>query len=80
MVRLEITIKELTSIDLEKATAIGTEIAIKEIEKNASKNEKEVSNILKKRLKIEEKIQVESSKKEQVDELKQELLDLLKSL
>ena len=51
MVKLEITIKELTSIDLEKATAIGTEIAIKEIGKNASKNEKAVSNILKKRLK-----------------------------
>lgn len=80
MIKLEVTIKEIESVDTKEITAIGTEISIREIGRNATKYEKEVSNILKKRLKIEEKIQVESNKKEQVDELKQELLDLLKSL
>ena len=57
-------------------TAIGTEVSLKEIGKHASKYEREVSNILKKRLKIDEKIQVETKK----DELKAELEKLLKSL
>ena len=57
-------------------TAIGTEISLKEIGKHASKYEREVSNILKKRLKVDEKIQVETKK----DELKAELEKLLKSL
>ena len=74
MIKLEITIKELTSIDLEKATV--TQIGTKEIEKNASKNEMEVSNLLKKRLRLDEKFQVETEK----DELKAELEKLLKSL
>ena len=57
-------------------TAIGTEVSVKEIGKKASKYEREVSNILKKRLKLDEKIQVETKK----DELKAELEKLLKSL
>ena len=65
---IEITIKEMT--------AIGTEVSLKEIGKHASKYEREVSNILKKRLKFDEKIQVETKK----DELKAELEKLLKSL
>lgn len=76
MVKLEITIKEINSLDFKEMTAIGTEVSIKEIGKHASKYEREVSNILKKRLKIDEKFQVETKK----DELKAELEKLLKSL
>ena len=68
MIKLEITIKEMT--------AIWTEVLLKEIEKHASKYEREVSNILKKRLRVDEKFQVETKK----DELKAELEKLLKSL
>ena len=56
MVRLEITIKEINSLDFKEMTAVGTEIALKEIGRKATKYEKEVSNILKKRLKVDEKI------------------------
>ncbi len=76
MVKLEITIKEINSLDFKEMTAIGTEISIKEIGRKATKNEKEVSNILKKRLKIDEKFQIESNK----EELKEQLEKLLKSL
>ena len=76
MIKLEITIKEINSLDFKEMTAIGTEIAVKEIGRKATKNEKEVSNILKKRLKVDEKFQVETKK----DELKAELEKLLKSL
>ena len=76
MVRLEITIREINSLDYKEITAIGTEISIQEIGRKATKYEKEVSNILKKRLKLDEKIQVETKK----DELKAELEKLLKSL
>ena len=60
MVRLEITIKEINSLDYKEITAIGTEISIQEIERKATKSEKEVSNILKKRLKVDEELQFES--------------------
>lgn len=76
MVKLEITIKEINSLDFSEMTAIGTEISIQEIGRKATKNEKEVSNILKKRLKIDEKFQIESNK----EELKEQLEKLLKSL
>ena len=76
MIKLEITIKEINSLDFKEMTAIGTEISIQEIGRKATKYEKEVSNILKKRLKLDEKIQVETKK----DELKAELEKLLKSL
>ena len=76
MVKLEITIKEINSLDFSKMTAIGTEISFQEIGRKATKNEKEVSNILKKRLKIDEKFQIESNK----EELKEQLEKLLKSL
>lgn len=76
MVKLEITIKEIDSLDFNEMTAIGTEISIQEIGRKATKNEKEVSNILKKRLRVDEKFQVETKK----DELKAELEKLLKSL
>lgn len=76
MIKLEITIKEINSLDFKEMTAIGTEISIQEIGRKATENEKEVSNILKKRLKVNEKFQVETKK----DELKAELEKLLKSL
>ena len=76
MVKLEITIKEINSLDFSQMTAIGTEVSLKEIGKHASKYEREVSNILKKRLRVDEKFQVETKK----DELKAELEKLLKSL
>lgn len=56
MVKLEITIKEIDSLDYKDITAIGTEISIQEIGRKATKYEKEVSNILKKRLKVDEKL------------------------
>ena len=76
MIKLEITIKEINSLDFKEITAIGTAISIQEIGRKATKYEKEVSNILKKRLKVDEKFQVETKK----DELKAELEKLLKSL
>ena len=76
MVRLEITIKEINSLDYKEITTKGTEISIQEIGRKATKNEKEVSNILKKRLKIDETFQIESNK----EELKEQLEKLLKSL
>ena len=76
MVRLEITIKETNSLDFNEMTAIGTEISIQEIGRKATKYEKEVSNILKKRLKVNEKLQIESNK----EELKEQFEKLLKSL
>lgn len=76
MVKLEITIKEIYSLDFKEMTAIGTEISIQEIERKSTKYEKEVSNILKKRLRVDEKFQVETKK----DELKAEFEKLLKSL
>lgn len=76
MVKLEITIKEIDSLDYKDITAIGTGISIQEIGRKATKYEKEVSNILKKRLKLDEKLQIESNK----EELKEQLEKLLKSL
>lgn len=68
MVRLEITIKEIS--------AIGTEVSIQVIGTKATKNEKEVSNILKKRLKVEEKIEFISEN----EKIKMAIEEILKSL
>ena len=76
MVRLEITIKEINSLDYKEITAIGTEISIQEIGRKATKNEKEVSNILKKRLKVDEKLQFESEN----EKIKKAIEENLKSL
>ena len=76
MVRLEITIKEINSLDFKEMTAIGTEISIQEIGIKETKNEKEVSNILKKRLKVDEKLQFESENKK----IKKAIEEILKSL
>lgn len=76
MVRLEITIKETNSLDYKEITAIGTEISIREIGRKATKNEKEVSKILKKRLKVDEKLQFESEN----EKIKKAIEEILKSL
>ncbi len=76
MVRLEITIKEINSLDYKEITAIGTEISIQEIGRKATKSEKEVSNILKKRLKVDEKLQFESEN----EKIKKAIEEILKSL
>ena len=76
MVRLEITIKEINSLYYKVIAAIGTEISIHEIGRKPTKNEKEVSNILKKRLKIDEKIQFESEN----EKIKKAIEEILKSL
>ena len=69
-------LEEIDSLDYKDITAIGTEISIQEKGREATKYEKEVSNILKKRLKVDEKLQIESNK----EELKEQLEKLLKSL
>ena len=76
MVRLEITIKEINSLDYKEISAIGTEISIQEIGRKATKGEKEVSNILKKRLKVDEKLQFESEN----EKIKKAIEEILKSL
>ena len=76
MVRLELTIKEINSLDYKEITAIGTEISIQEIGRKATKYEKEVSNILKKRLKVDEKLQFESEN----EKIKKAIEEILKSL
>lgn len=76
MVRLEITIKEINSLDYKEISAIGTEISIQEIGRKATKDEKEVSNILKKRLKLDEKLQFESEN----EKIKKAIEEILKSL
>ena len=76
MVRLEIIIKETNSLDYKGIAVIGTEVSLKEIEKQASKYEREVSNILKKRLKVDEKLQFESEN----EKIKKAIEEILKSL
>ena len=76
MVRLEITIKEINSLDYKEISAIGTEMSIHEIGRKATKNEKEVSNILKKRLKVDEKLQFKSEN----EKIKKAIEEILKSL
>ena len=76
MIRLEITIKEINSLDYKEISAIGTEISIQEIGRKATKYEKVVSNILKKRLKVDEKLQFESEN----EKIKKAIEEILKSL
>lgn len=76
MVRLGIIIKENNSLDYKEITAIGIEISIQEIGRKATKYEKEVSNILKKRLKVDEKLQFDSNN----EKIKKVIEEILKSL
>ena len=76
MIKLEITIKEIDKLDYKEIMTIGTKISIKEIGRKATNSEKEVSNILKKRLKVNEKIQFESEN----EKIKKAIEEILKSL
>ena len=76
MLKLEIRIKEIESLDTKDFCVIRTKITIREIGRKATKYEKEFANILKKRLKVDEKIQNEINE----EELKEQLEKLLKSL
>lgn len=80
MVKLILTINEKTTLNLKDIRAIGTDISIQEIGKNATKAEIKVSNILKERLKVNEKLQFESNSKKSKEELKEELIELLKGI
>ena len=76
MVRLEITIKEINSLNYKEITGIEIEVSIQEKGRKATKSEKEVSNILKKRLKVDEKLEFQSKKKK----IKKAIEEILKSL
>ena len=76
MIKLEIIIKDLESVDIKDFCVKSTEVSVKEIGRKATKNENEVSNILKKRLKVDEKFQIESTR----EELKEQIEKILKSL
>lgn len=80
MVKLILTINEKTTLNLKDIRAIGTDISIQEIRKNATKAEIKVSNILKERLKVNDKLQFESNSKKSKEELKEELIELLKGI
>ena len=68
MIKLEITIKEITGI--------GAEVLIQEIGRKATKKEKVVSNILKERLKVDEKLEFISEN----EKIKKAIEEILKSL
>lgn len=80
MVKLILTINEKTSLNLKDISAIGTDISIQEVGKNATKAEIKVSDILKERLKINEKLQFESNSGKSKEDLKEELIELLKGI
>lgn len=78
MIKLEIEINEESSFDLDEGIATETIITINEIGRKATKSERQVLKILKKRLKLNEKIQFENlSKRKTNDEIIQELLNKL---
>lgn len=76
MIKLEIRIKGIKSVDTKDFCVIGTEIEIREKGRKATIYEEEISNILKKRLKVDEKLQIEINE----EEIKEQLEKLLKSL
>lgn len=80
MVKLILTINEKTTLNLKDISAIGTDISIQEVSKNATKAEIKVSDILKERLKVNEKLQFESNSKKSKEDLKEELIELLKGI
>lgn len=78
MIKLEIEIKEEKEISLDSGIATSTEIHIEETRINASKGERKVSEILKERLKVNEKIQFENlSKRKNSEEIINELFNKL---
>lgn len=80
MLKLIIEIEEKNSVETSKYKAVGTNIHITEIGQKATKTEIDVSKILKDRLKVEEKFQIEDFSKYEKSKLKDELINLLKSL
>lgn len=78
MIKLVLEIKEAKTKELENIKAIRTDVSIEEIGTNATKIEKEVSNIMKERLGIEEKVQFvnRSKNKKDVNELLKELFSI----
>lgn len=80
MVKLILTINEKTTLNLKDIDAIGTDISIQEIGKNATKAEIEVSGILKERLKVSEKIQIENISKKSREDLTKELIKIIRNL
>lgn len=80
MIKLVIEIKEENSIELKNIKAIGTNISIHEIGIMATKVEEKVSNMLKGKLNIDEKIQIENFSTTPKEDLKKELEKLLKRL
>lgn len=80
MVKLILTINEKTTLNLKDIIAIGTDISIQEIGKNATKTEIKVSNILKERLKVNDKLQFKNNSSKSKEELKEELIELLKGI
>lgn len=80
MLKLIIEIEEKNSFETTKYKAVGTNIHITEIGQKATKTEIDVSKILKDRLKVEEKFQIEDFSKYEKSKLKDELINLLKSL
>ena len=80
MVKLILTINEKTRLNLKDISAIETDISIQEVGKNATKGEIKVSNILKERLKVNEKLQFENNSKKSKEDLKEELIELLKGI
>lgn len=78
MIELNIKIKENKSIKLDEGIAIDTGISFEEIGTNPTKNEKVVLNILKERLKFNEKVQFENLSKRKSD--KEVINDLLNKL
>lgn len=80
MIKLVIEIEEKENLENENIQAIRTEINIQEIGRNVTNREKEVSNLLKMRMQVNEKIQIETEGIRNKKRLKEQLEKLLKSL
>ena len=78
MIKLEIEIKEEKEISLDSGIMASTEIHIEEKGINATKGERKASEILKERLKVNEKLQFENlSKRKNSEEIINELFNKL---
>ena len=71
MIKLILEIKETENKKLDNISAVGCEIGIKEVSIFATDGEKEISDILKKRIKINKRLQFEfdESLKEKLNRL-----------
>ena len=83
MIKLVIEINEEKTLKVEDFTATSCHINISEYGRNPSVHEKKISNILKDRLNVQEKIELEGNKGQITltkGELKRELEKILKRL